>query len=261
MKRTVLTVTFILVMMLGAVGVAQAIINGQPDDNRHPYVGMLLMQTDDGGFEVCSGAAISKKVILTSAHCFSALDKPVFVTFDADANPESNPKFHSGSWFPHPDFCADCSGPQFNSYDVAVVILDKSVKLPRYAVLPSEGLVDTLDMKTKLGIVGYGVQEFVIGDGPPTRGSAFTRFFSTVDLIKNEEANSDAFIKISANPAKEKGSVCYIDSGGPDLLEDTDTVLAVNSYANDNYCKSVSYSYRVDTPEALKFIEQFLKKK
>ena len=48
------------------------------------------------------------------------------------------------------------------------------------------------------------------------------------------------------------------DSGGPDLLGGTRTVLAVNSYVTNVNCSGVGYSARVDLPETLDWIKSFL---
>ena len=50
---------------------------------------------------------------------------------------------------------------------------------------------------------------------------------------------------------------CFGDSGGPDLLGESDTVLAVNSYVTNYNCAGVGYSSRVDIPEVLDWIYSF----
>jgi len=45
--------------------------------------------------------------------------------------------------------------------------------------------------------------------------------------------------------------------GGPDLLADTNIVLAVNSYVTNYNCAGVGYSSRVDIPEVLDWINSF----
>ncbi|HLM78402.1 MAG TPA: trypsin-like serine protease, partial [Rubrobacteraceae bacterium] len=68
MRRSVLLLTLMALTILAASGVAGAIINGQPDGSRHPYVGMVY---NDGA--LCSGTLISPTAFLTAGHCTSSL--------------------------------------------------------------------------------------------------------------------------------------------------------------------------------------------
>ena len=58
--------------------------------------------------------------------------------------------------------------------------------------------------------------------------------------------------------ASATGGTCFGDSGGPTLLADTATVVAVNSYVTNGNCAGVTYSSRVDIPEVLDWIYSFL---
>jgi secreted trypsin-like serine protease len=51
-----------------------------------------------------------------------------------------------------------------------------------------------------------------------------------------------------------KGSTCFGDSGGPNLLGGTNIVLGVNSFVANLICSGNTYSYRVDTAQALEWI-------
>ena len=120
------------------------------------------------------------------------------------------------------------------------------------------GLADTLPTKTDVDLVGYGVQGFIRGGGKPGQVFLFTRYFAPSQLVQSNDVLSPQFLKLTANPSKGKGGVCFGDSGGPDLLAGTDTILAVNSLVTNTNCAGVTYSQRVDLPDILEFIQGFL---
>jgi len=113
-------------------------------------------------------------------------------------------------------------------------------------------------MKTPVDLVGYGTQGFIRGGGKPTEVFLFTRFFAPSQLVQSNDVQSGEFIKLTANPAQGKGGICFGDSGGPDLLSGTPIVLAVNTLVTNGNCTGVTYSNRVDLPEILDFIKDFL---
>lgn len=162
----------------------------------------------------------------------------------------------TGTFHPHPDWCLGCAPglPGFDTHDVAVIILDAAVNPGSFAILPTVGLVDTLPMKTGVDIVGYGAQGFIRGGGQPQDVFTAIRFFAPSELVQSNNAQSAEFIKLSQNPAQGKGGACFGDSGGPNLLNGTDTILAVNSYGTNGNCSGVGYSQRVDLQDILTFI-------
>lgn len=246
----------LLVGIVAAVIVAGAapvmtVTNGRPDGNRHPYVGIALQAAPGGGFFVCSGSFISATRFLTAAHCFDP-------SLPALVSPLNQPPFGVVSGVVHndPDWCIACSnGTQgFDSHDVAVIALDGAVILPEYADLPDVGFVDTLPMRQSVDIVGYGVQGFIRGGGPPEEIFTAVRFFAPSELIQSNNRASGEFIKLTANPSQGTGGICFGDSGGPDILSGTNIVLAVNSFVTNGNCTGVTYSQRVDLPDILAFI-------
>lgn len=257
MLKKVIALSAVLVLTLLAIMPVSAVTNGQPDGNAHPYVGVAIQPIPDmpGYVSVCSGAALSDTRFLTAAHCFDP-SHPVFVSYKTSPPFSLAADFTQGTFHPHPDWCLGCGPglPGFDTHDVAVIALDAPRSPGAYAALPTAGLVDTLPMGTGVDIVGYGVQGFVRGGGQPEQVFLFTRYYAPSHLIASNNVQSVAFIKLSANPAQGKGGTCFGDSGGPDLLGGTNTILAVNSYVTNGNCAGVTYSNRVDLQPVLDFI-------
>jgi hypothetical protein len=298
--RVLRTVVVVTIAVLSSACPAAAITSGQPDETRHPYVG--LMQTYDANdvpLQVCTGSLLSPTTFLTAGHCVAEphathaqvwFDKgPILpdvyyliaLFFDPSFDGSCNhvPAFHGypcngGAWgtpHAHPDFCFDCApgAPNTVNRDVAVVTLDDPVPtsvVARYAELPVPGRIDSLGNQTRADLVGYGVsfQQKLPGKyftGPPP-GARWTgsgeRRYAPAELVAANFANSDEFVRLSLNAAGGTGGLCFGDSGGPDLLGGTDTVLAVNSYVMNYNCSGVGYSQRVDIPEVLGWIRGFM---
>jgi hypothetical protein len=149
---------------------------------------------------------------------------------------------------------------------VGIVVLDESVDVGGFAALPNAGLVDTLRNKTSVDFVGYGVQyqaripgKYLPQPPPYYRWDGyFNRFYAPTESVSGRFINSPDYLRLAMNPGGGSGGMCFGDSGGPDLLGDTNIVLAVNSYVTNSNCSGVSYSARVDIPEVLEWIEGFL---
>ena len=141
----------------------------------------------------------------------------------------------------------------FATPDVAAVVLAGPVSLGRYAKLPSRGLVDRLANKTRATAVGYGIRDREKDLDP---GERYTRYRAPVELVQSNNRVSEEFLKVTANPSQGKGGICAGDSGGP-ILEG-DTILGVNSFVTNSNCAGMTYAYRIDTAEALGFINSVI---
>jgi hypothetical protein len=264
MRRTVLLLATMALAILLAGGVAQAIINGEPDrgSKAHPYVEAYVTKVGGKLLPVCSGTLISPRVFLTAGHCTQfeiRKDRPAYVTFDPTYKPGAS-KLIKGTPYLHPN----CNVEGCPRYDVGVVVLKESVRKATYGALPEAGLVDTLKEGQRLTTVGYGTRGYEIAGGPPPRPQLVPpgdRYRATVRLLNTRDpAVGEMFVKTTGVSliTGKGGASCFGDSGGPLFVPDQQTIVGVDSYGlTPVVCRGPEYYQRVDLPQVLKWVRSF----
>jgi secreted trypsin-like serine protease len=252
-----------LLAMTGLVAPAGAITDGALDGNGHPAVVLVLMEVDEAPAFRCSGTLIAPTIVLTAGHCVGEPGEFSGIRIFNEADVESDPTYpgpggpntvEAVAWQAHPLF----TEPAFFLHDVGLIRLAKPVTLPAgssFGVLPATNSLDSLKPKasTTFTSVGYGLQQV---------NSAFStarrvRMVAHPHLIQiNTGFTGPQSMLLSNNAAT--GGTCFGDSGGPNYLGNSNVVAAVTSFGLNGSCGGTGGVFRVDRPDVLAFINQFM---
>jgi hypothetical protein len=239
---------------------AGAIVNGQPT-NDYAAVGTVVFKPNGGDqFNLCSGFLISSTAFVTAGHCANEalglkfdLGGDIGVSMDADFNPQTSVFVQADTVTVHPDFVENSQS--YKTPDVAVMVLRNPVPDAVPIDLPTVGTADTLRHGDHLVTVGYGFTQ-TCTSAPGRCEVAYDprRRYATefVDSV------SQWFLTVQQGPGLDSGGTCLGDSGGPHLLPDTNTVVAITTAVSSRWCWSTSRDIRLDTPAALGFLKGFL---
>lgn len=263
---------------------AQAITWGEPDEDDHTNVVALLF-LQDGDFYSCSGTLLTPYLVLTAGHCTEsggAANEKTWVRNESDIDAvyaAERPLYSSlvewldatwskGDAIPHPQFDDYAQFP--DTYDIGVVRLETPIVVNEYAALPSLRQFDYLKSargpigKRRAAIVGYGLQ----GRIPAFAGDEWRRYkgVSSVANLERGAVLGEQNFQFTNNPGKGSGvgGTCSGDSGGPAFWidpqtgEETNIVMAVNSYTITPNCNGTDYQFRTDIETALDFVIPYL---
>jgi hypothetical protein len=264
------------VALVAFVGSAGAITGNYQDDFVHDNVGLLVFyttpdpDTGDPFSHRCSGTLISPTVMVTAGHCTEGVDSGR-VYFAQSAAPNYDPTAFGGwggdptTGYPYQNgvtfSVADNYG--FHNFagwpdtkDVGVVVLDSPVVPSNgYGILPEPGAIDAYlaaagkKQNARFTVSGYG-----LSDRDPRIVSFRKRLMATSYLVNNTQPLTAYNLMTTANPAQGKGGTCNGDSGGPVFFYGTNVIAAVTSFGMNGQCKGLDFSYRLDRPEVLAWI-------
>lgn len=253
----------------------RAITYGFVDTNgSYGNVGAFIVQqpTDGHIFPICSGTLISARVFLTAGHCTDFFNQSLAplgftaqVSFDSPIGFGDLTNLNVTKTIP---VLQVVTNPGFNKSqndpgDIGVLLVSASDTVALTpATLPSFGLLSQLANRNGLKdavftAVGYGVQNRVVGGGPP--------FFEDANPVPRMYAFSTfsaldkGYLRLSQNPATGNGGTCYGDSGGPNFLDvnGARTLVAI-TITGDTPCRSRNVDYRLDTASARQFLASYV---
>jgi len=256
---------------------AWAITGGEPDDGRHPNVGVMIIYDPAIGsvhtFE--SGTLIHPRVFLTAGHGQAFIESLGFtllgVTFDQEPNLEDET-----TWLQISDltYSYDFSGASLNSSetsaspnssDIGLLILKEPVRGIVPATLPAAGFLDDLKQARQLKAGPHGTELTVVGFGMLLDWPPPETFWE--DPVRRNLAQSgylglnDGWLLLNHNLAAGHGGVANGDSGGPTFWTDPKTgeevLVSITSWATPERV-GIGVSYRIDTVESLQFIQDVI---
>jgi len=275
MRRLLIVIATVLGLLTVSIPSAQAITGNFEPDFEHEYVGLVVFYDANGDFLWrCSGSLLTDRVFLTAGHSADlgegAVSARVYFEQDAGANYDPVTMVDPVSGYPETGgitahtlysygFANFAGFP--NTLDVGMVILDAPVQtvypdIDTYASLAGAGTLDAYGTgpQATVTVSGYGLTY----TNPAKTISYRSRLMAETFIVNLVSRNTAGFnVQLATNPGGGRGGTCFGDSGGPVLLDDTDVIVAVNSYVlgqRITTCKGTAFAYRTDQQAVIDWI-------
>jgi len=277
LRRTVALIALAVALLALGTSPAGAITGNFQDDSVHTYVALIAFYDANDEFtHRCSGSLLTPTVFLTAGHCTDATTGATHARLwlQQDAGVGFDPATGTPAPSGYP-VSSDVTSHQLHNYgfanfagfpntrDVGLVILDRPITqtnqaslVTKYASLVKVGGLDRFEKRRGQQEVTFTASGYGLTLSNPVKTVSFRkRLMATQTLVNLNSALTSGFnIQLSANPGNGRGGTCGGDSGGPGLYDATDTIVAVNSFGLNQWCRGVDFMYRVDQAEVQSWI-------
>ena len=242
--------------------------HGEPDGNRHPSVGAVVVDLPGVGIAAYgTGTLIHERVFLTAGHIAASILAGHVTLLGVSFDPEVD--LEHGTWLPVSGVVGTFTGVTASAdprqSDIGALILGNPVTGITPATLPTPNLLNDLKRAGLLRAGSQGAELTVVGYGWDLSWSPPTPIIP-MGIVPRKVAQSDylalndGWLIMNQNLAAGYGGTAFGDSGGPTFWTDPDNgqeiLVGITSWGAQLVANG--FSYRVDIDRSLQFIQEMI---